>query len=82
MKFEINISYSWGDEESPIEIEAECVEDAFNCMVDLATEEIKTSLREWREPHELRINPNDNEIIVWYGYDDERCYYKLKEINM
>lgn len=80
-KFKININYSWGDEESPIKIEKECMEDAFDYMIDLAINELKTSLQEWREPHNIRVYPNENKVTLWYGYDDENCYYKLVEIT-
>ena len=82
-KFEIIINYSWGDEESPIEIEKECKEDAFEYMFELATKELKTCLQEqgYEEPYNLKIYPDENKIILWYGYDCEECYYELIEIN-
>jgi hypothetical protein len=81
MKFEIRISYSWGDEESPIEIEAEYKEEAFERMIDLAAQEAKVSL----ESHEdsqinIFILPWEDKIILHYGYDNEECYYKLVEV--
>ena len=80
-KFEIHISYSWGDEESPIEIEKESIEEAFGYMIDLAIKELKTSLQEWNEPHNIRVYPNESKVTLWYGYDDENCYYKLVEME-
>ena len=81
-KFEIYISYSWGDEESPIEIEKKYEEEAFEYMIDLAAKEAKVSLEDNEDSSiDIFIRPWENKIILHYGYDDEECYYELVEIT-
>jgi hypothetical protein len=81
-KFEIRITYSWGDEESPIEIESEYKEEAFERMIDLAATEAKVSL-ESHEDSQINISilPWKDKIILHYGYDNEECYYELVEME-
>lgn len=81
-KFEIHISYSWGDEEVPIEIECKYKEDAFERMIDLAAQEAKVSL-ESHEDNQINIFilPWKDKIILHYGYDNEECYYQLVEVK-
>lgn len=80
MKFEIHITYSWGDEESPVEFESKHKEEAFEYMIDLAATEAKVSLESHEEsPINIFIRPWEDKIILHYGYDDEECYYQLVE---
>lgn len=79
-KFIINISYSWGEEENPIEIEAENKWDAFAHMCNLALKEFRISHAENPEYFDngsLKVFPE--KVVLHYGYDDEECYYELKE---
>lgn len=85
-KFIINISYSWGDEEEPVEFEAESEYDAFMYMIDLAATEAKVSMELDNDlseisPTNIRIYPSDRKITLHYGYDDEECYYELEEAS-
>lgn len=77
--FEIRIGYSWGDEEEPVVVESESVEEAFDKMIDMAYRELKVSLQENREAHSIVVDPDNNKITLWYGYDSEECYYELVE---
>lgn len=80
-KFVINIEYSWGEEEYPIEIKCETKEDAFKNMLDLAHKEIEETISSWPEHNiSLYIKPYMDMITLDYGYDNSECYYKLKEI--
>ena len=80
-KFIINISYSWGDEEEPIEIEAENKYKALGYMCDLAVKELCIELQEWPEYSDNNaMKVFENKIILHYGHDDEECYYELEEV--
>jgi len=81
--YEIDISYSWGDEEEPVEIEAPDESTAFDIMLDMAVREIKTCFRDGQNEcsYTLTVMPWNNQIILYYGYDDEECYYYLRKVN-
>lgn len=79
--FEIHISYSWGDEEEPIEFEAENRDLAFNRMLDMAIKELKTCMESYKTQYNLRVYPHHNKITLYYGYDNEECCYKLIELE-
>lgn len=83
--FMIDISYSWGDEEEPIEYSAENEYRAFMHMIDIASTEVKVSMEMDNNlteinPTNMRVYPSERKIVVHYGYDDEECCYKLREI--
>lgn len=80
-KYKININYSWGDEEEPIEFEAKNTYDAFCRVIDMAMEESKISLGCNEDADfDIYIKPSEQKVILHYGYDDEECYYELEEI--
>lgn len=84
-EFEIRISYSWGDEEDPVEYSAENEYRAFLYMIDLAATEAKVSMEldddlTETNPTNIRIYPSERKITLHYGSDDEECYYELVEI--
>ena len=82
-KYNININYSWGEEEDPVEIEATCNADAFNKMIDLATREAKETIGAWQEESvEIEMIPYDNKIILYYGHNYDYCIYLLIEKEM
>ena len=80
--FKICISYSWGDEEEPIEFDTNNVEEAFDCMMDLAVKELKTCIKEHKGKYDLKIHWHNRKITLHYGYDNEECYYELLEYGV
>lgn len=79
-KFAIYISYSWGDEETPIVIERDYKEKAFEYMIDLAMKETKVAAMGYDGDYvTIKVMPHENKIILHYGYDNEECYYELLE---
>lgn len=83
MKFEIRITYSWGDEEPSIEIESEYKEEAFERMIDLAATEAKATLESYEDSQiNISILSWKDKIILHYGYDNEECYYELVEMEV
>lgn len=81
-KYEIRITYSWGDEEVPIEIKCKYKEEAFERMIDLAATEAKVSLESCEDSTiDIKILPTENRIILYYGHDYEYCIYKLVEME-
>ena len=79
--FEIRISYSWGDEEEPIEFDAENKEDAFDRMLKMAIKELKTCLDDNKSQYNLNVDWYNWKITLHYGYDNEDCYYELIEFG-
>ena len=74
----ICIWYSWGDIESPIKVPEK--EDAFDYMMSIALEEVKTSIVEDEEPVTIWVKENDDGeeiIVINYHYNNEFCYYKV-----
>lgn len=80
-RFVINISYSWGDEEEPINMNAADKWMVFGHMCNLAIQELKIECNEHPESAERTVmQVCTDKIILNYGHDDEQCYYELKEI--
>lgn len=84
-KFIINISYSWGEAEEPIEINALTEYGAFTQMMDLALKEVAVSMEmnycfAPTNPTTVCLDMCNRKIILHYGYDDEECYYELEEV--
>ena len=80
-KFLINISYSWGDEEEPIEIKAENKWKPIEYMCNLAIKEYRIECEEHPEyADQTTIKFFEDKIVLHYGHDDEECYYELEEI--
>lgn len=76
----IEITYSWGEEEEPIVFSAFDDFSAFMKMVEIAIHEINETLSNYDDkPVSLSIDPENNFITLWYGYDNTNCYYNLKE---
>lgn len=80
-KFLIKISYSWGDEEEPIKMNAADKWLVFGHMCNLAIKELMVVCTEHPEYAEYTVmKVFENRIVLHYGYDDEECYYDLEEI--
>ena len=84
--FVINISYSWGETQDPIKISALNEYGAFMQMMDLATKEAKASMEmnycfAPTNPTTACFDICNSRITLHYGYDNEECYYELKEAN-
>lgn len=82
-KYEIHVSYSWGDEEEPIEFEEANDTLAFMRMLEYAAKEINVCISDSHDDciYTLTAIPYENKIILHYGYDDEECYYQLKTVG-
>jgi len=73
----VKTSYSWIEAEVHTKFEAENKWAAFNHVIDIATEEAKSSRKD--SDFDIYIRPSENKVIVRYGYDDEECYYEFEE---
>ncbi len=72
----IQIWYSWGDQESPVEVPEGT--DAWEYMVQLATKEARIELVE-NEPVidvMLQFAKDMNKVTLYYA-DGQRCYYLI-----
>lgn len=72
----IEISYSWGDEETPVDVPENI--DAFDFMLELALKEMKIEMREHPGEGFACMGAEENFIELKYC-DGESCYYKISE---
>lgn len=70
----IEIQYSWGDSEEPVEVPDG--QDAWEFMMGLAAKEAEIECREHRGEGCVKIVPNDNGIALYYC-NDSICYYSI-----
>ena len=76
MKKYIQIWYSWGDQESPVEVPKGI--NAWEYMAQLAVKETRIELVE-NEPCidvMLQFSKNMGKVILYYT-DGQRCYYQI-----
>lgn len=79
--YRINIKYSWGEEEEPVEVIAANKEEAFDYMIDLAMKELKACVKDYPAAEFVVLTcPDEYKVILHYGYDGEDCYYELSEL--
>jgi hypothetical protein len=78
MKWGIEITYSWGDEE-PI-IECDSKETAWTKAKEFALKETEIVSKEHDCFIGLKFNKDQTEIALYYAYDDEYCYYRIIEL--
>lgn len=74
----IQIWYSWGDEESPVEVPEN--QDAYEYMLELVMDEVNITLHEC--PHYwcgAWLSPEEGKAEIYYGYDNEKCYYLITD---
>ena len=73
----VQIYYSWGDQESPVEVPES--EDPLEYAFNLAIDEIRVSAFEAEcDHHSLTINREEQMITLYYG-DGTYCYYQITE---
>lgn len=77
MKQYIQIWYSWGDQESPVEVPEGT--DAWEYMKKLVIDEAEVSQEGNGGESHICFYPNENKIVLGYGYDDEYCYYLITD---
>ena len=73
----IQIWYSWGDQESPIEVPNGT--DAWEYMKKLVIDEAEVSQEDRDCESHIRFYPEEEKIVLRYGYDDEECYYLITD---
>lgn len=75
----IQIWYSWGDQESPVEVPEGM--DAWEYMKKLAVDEAEVSFFEHEDEGEIGLSfyADEGKIVLHYGYDDEHCYYLITD---
>lgn len=71
----IDIRYSWGDVEEPVEVPERI--DAWQYMLNLALNELKIECQEHCGEGGASIIPKEDSIEVHY-IDGKICYYTLK----
>lgn len=77
MKKWIQIWYSWGDQESPVEVPEGA--DAWEYMKKLAVDEADVSQEEYPYGCGIWMYPDKDRIILQYYQDDEYCYYLITD---
>lgn len=75
----IQIWYSWGDQESPVEVPNGT--DAWEYAKKLAIDEAERDFFEHEDEGEigLKFFVNEGKIILHYPCDDEYCYYLITD---
>lgn len=75
----IQIWYSWGDQESPVEVPEGT--DAWEYMKKLAVDEAAVSFYEHEDEGEigLKFYADEGKIVLHYPSDDEYCYYLITD---
>ena len=75
MKEYIQIWYSWGDQESPVEVPKGI--DAWEYLKKLVAEEVFVSQEEWPEGCTVWVNAEKGKVELKYHHDGEYCYYLI-----
>ena len=75
----IQIWYSWGDQESPVEVPKEY--DAWEYVKKLAVDEAEIAFHEHEDEGEIGLcfYADEGKIILHYPSDDEYCYYLITD---
>ena len=76
MKY-IQIWYSWGDQESPIEVPKG--DNAWEYMKKLVIDEAEVSQEDHYCESGIRFYPEKGKIVLHYQYDNEYCYYMITD---
>lgn len=77
MKKYIQIWYSWGDQESPIEVPKGT--DAWEYMKQLVANEVFVSQEAYPEGCTVYVYADENKVELKYHYDGEWCYYLITD---
>ena len=75
----IQIWYSWGDRESPVEVPSEA--DAWEYMKQLVITEIDVCQEEYPYGCGVWMYPDEEKIVIKYYQDDEYCYYLITDVE-
>lgn len=73
----IQIWYSWGDQEEPVKVPEGA--DPWEYMKKLVINEAEVSQQGHESETGIRFYPEENKIVLRYGYDEERCYYQITD---
>lgn len=73
----IQIWYSWGDQESPVEVPEGT--DAWEYMKKLVAEETFVSQEEYPYGCTIWTYPDEGKVVLKYHQDDEYCYYLITD---
>lgn len=75
----IQIWYSWGDQESPVEVPEGT--DAWEYAKKLAVDEAERDFSEHEDDGEIGLQffKSEGKIILHYPSDDEHCYYLITD---
>ena len=77
MKKWIQIWYSWGDQESPVEVPNGT--DAWEYMQQLVIKEVAVSQEEYPYGCGIWMYPDEDKVVLKYYQDDEYCYYLITD---
>ena len=76
----VKITYSSGQEEESIALQAYSSMEAFTKMLEIANTEVREIVRVIPyAPVHLYVKPEAKGIVLWYGYDGTEAYYMLRE---
>ena len=73
----IQIWYSWGDQESPVEVPEGT--DAWEYMKKLVADEVFVSQEEYPEGCSVYVYAEEDKVALKYHYDGEWCYYLITD---
>ena len=73
----IQIWYSWGDQESPVEVPDGV--DAWEYLKQLVAEEIFVSQEEYPEGCTVYVYADEEKVELGYHRDSEWCYYLITD---
>lgn len=77
MKQWIQIWYSWGDQESPVEVPDGV--DAWEYMKKLIAQEVFAAQEDYPHGCEVYVYAEEEKVEIKYYYDDEWCYYLITD---
>ena len=75
----IQIWYSWGDQESPVEVPED--KDPWEYMMELVLQEVRYA-KEMCDSYmeiDVRIRADESKVSLYYPYDGEWCYYLITD---
>ena len=73
----VHIWYSWGDQESPVEVPEGT--DAWEYLKSLVMEEIAVSQEDYPHGCVVWMHPDERKVVLKYLRDDECCFYLISD---
>ena len=73
----IQIWYSWGDQEAPVEVPEG--KDAFAYAIELSTAEAKEYMCTGHNGVSIESYSDEEKIVLNYYDDNEKCYYMVTD---